>query len=323
MKTTSLPLGALLVLFPLLSGNASVQKRPLVQQKSHPAPLFEALDTDGLFRPLRSLRGKNIAFFVFCGCEECKVVATKWVQLQKQGALPDESVVTLISYLGSPEEARAFQQKLNFSPKSTIVIADSDYHIAMAYRALPCPAAFILDDQLQLVFSSKELDPQHRLSEQALVALTQKHLMSTKHSLLPDRKPLPSSPVAPGLQLTALCDTQTTSPEVGVIQWTLNQVHPAKTPLLKKRFTFRNRQSSPITIDQVQGSCGCQGINLYQNGVRVEHPVLKPGAQLDIEVTVSIEGHPGGSKSAYSWVYAKGISGPVATVKIIATVMLP
>ena len=293
------------------------------------APLFTLKDVDGKTRSLEAWRGKSVLLFVFCGCKECKPVAEWWAKEQKvrRAAKGAKLPLTVIAYIGSVKETRAFGEQIGFDSESTLLLPDPTLVVASKYEAMPCPRVFAIDEAGRIRYTNPKTEKAAPLAPETLVSRSLASLAPLPKPLVvsPPMKPVisPSLNAAPKpkLFLTALSAEGLAVTEAARAQFAIKGVDAEATPRLMKIFSFRNDTGQPIPIERVQTSCGCESVLLSQAGKEVARPTLAPGETLDVKLSVNIAHHPGGSKTALAWIYSPASSAAVGTMEIQAEIL--
>ncbi|MES2461997.1 MAG: hypothetical protein V4671_15540 [Armatimonadota bacterium] len=165
-----------------VSGGAGLQEQKAVSAVSpvmagQAAPLFTLQDA-GSLKPvsLKSVRGRPVTLFFFCGCTECFGVAKAWAYLQRSGALasrgtapaertgtakkpakPSKSVfpsglslpaVTVVVYSGGASGAKDLSARAGLDTDSgkTVLLTDPDLRVTDSlYHVESCPRSVVLD----------------------------------------------------------------------------------------------------------------------------------------------------------------------------------
>ena len=97
---------------------------------------FNVAELNGAKVSESQLLGKTTVLFVFCSCDECRLVAEQW---SKKGVADQ----TWVCYSGDREEVRDLAKAWPGTPTNTRFLVDPKLSIAKSLLALPCPAAFV------------------------------------------------------------------------------------------------------------------------------------------------------------------------------------
>jgi hypothetical protein len=284
------------------------------------APGIDVADFRGHRVTNASLRGTPVLLFVFCSCRECHAVAEEWSSIQKRGILQtrayrDGPVQTLISFLGSRTDAERFAKETTLSLSAADYLDDPKMTIARDYRALPCPAAFVVDRTGVVRYASKEVAGELVSSARVLVGQALAALKMKTHRALASRAVGLSGVPKPGPRLTPLPSKDEVSSLPSDVTWTPSAADLTRPGAVSHSFRFSNRARKPIQVGQVLASCGCQSTVLLKQGRAVTSPILQPGETVDLRVTVRLSGD-GQPKIVSAWIYSRTMA-PLATVRLL------
>lgn len=130
---------------------ASSEPAPIAVGKA--TPTLRLVGLDGKEHTLAEFRKHPVILHFFCGCDECHRYARIWAQNQPGTLQP---AVSLVIYLGEAEGAKKFLQETGLNPTENLILADPEFQAGLAYQALNCPRAFVLDTQGVLRFTNVE-----------------------------------------------------------------------------------------------------------------------------------------------------------------------
>lgn len=284
-------------------------------QLGQTAPDFNLKDLKGKPVQLAKLRGKPVVLFVFCACAECAEVSKLWVQLNQDGRISTSTEVpTLVTYMGSKEESAEFSARHGYSTKTTTFLDDPKSIVAQKFRAMPCPAAFVIDQHGRIQYSNKLLDEREVVPPGMVVS----QVLHTVRTLL--QKPPQAPKSDPGqvqkqsLFLSPVKEKETILETEGTLIWRPQKPKTNAAGHIIKDFKFINKTRETIEILQVLSSCGCQRSELIGPGATRHKATLKPGASVTLEVELDLSGFKEGSKSVRVWLYAKNQTLPVGSV---------
>lgn len=94
-------------------------------------------------------------------------------------------------------------------------------------------------------------------------------------------------------------------------------IDPILTPVLERVFLLRNETDSPIAIDRVHVSCGCEQAVLQKSGRTVEHPIVASGEEITVRLVARLNRKRAGISHVSAWVAGKEGGPPLATLEIV------
>ena len=272
------------------------------------APAFQVRDLDGHPISNRTILGKTSVLFVFCECEECRRVAEAWSHQKRT-----QKVQTWVSYSHPIDEARSIASKWPGESNGIHFLSDPDFQIAERYRAMPCPAAVVVDSVGRLRYSSKvsagetETNPNiivRQLQAALSDVLSGRKVRTMQAQLSPEAllKFIPSQ----GWQISGSGVAST-----NVVVSVLDQEQ-----IVDRIIFVRNTLSRPVRVDSVLTSCGCQEAGIVQGNKLVRQATIMPKSEAKVKVRVRLARQFSGIKNAHIWLMANGSPTPLATVDI-------
>ncbi len=130
----------------------------------YPAPLFTLPDMQGTSFALKSVQGRRVSLFFFCGCPWCADVAQAWSRTQRRRNFSSD-VQTIVVFAGSAAATRDFAGKNGLDLKRTILVPDSDSKLTESvYKLNSCPRVFVLDTAGLIRYTNDHADDQPRVA---------------------------------------------------------------------------------------------------------------------------------------------------------------
>ena len=110
---------------------------------------FALRDVKNVQRSLNDYKGRGTVVYFFCGCEWCQNCARAWSDMQKEGALPQDTtgktLQTLMVFAGDAAATRAFAALTGLDTKQNLLLPDPDLRVTTDYNVGECPRVFVLD----------------------------------------------------------------------------------------------------------------------------------------------------------------------------------
>ena len=100
----------------------------------------------------------------------------------------------------------------------------------------------------------------------------------------------------------------------------LGVVDGSTQPVLQAVFVLRNTGRDPVTITDLQTSCGCASALLGAGGTSTLPVTLAPGEETSVQATIRLQGLDG-PITKLVWIYTRGSALPALTLEIAATVL--
>lgn len=140
------------------------------------APIFTLNSTKGIPIQLRSLRGRPVALFFFCGCTWCHGVARIWGNFQRTGFLDrgfrGDGPRTVIVFSGYPDAATSFLHETGLDAKQTILLCDPTMSVTEdKYHASPCPRVFVVNAAGRVTYTNDHGADRARSASATAIAL--------------------------------------------------------------------------------------------------------------------------------------------------------
>lgn len=118
---------------------------------------------DGKRRSAADLTASSVVVFFFCGCPQCHAVAGAWAQAEAADESGPQNVLrrvlTLVSFDGSPNEARQFESDtglVDLNPKP-IVATDPDDRLRERFGIVSCPQVYVFGGGGKLAYSTRSI----------------------------------------------------------------------------------------------------------------------------------------------------------------------
>jgi hypothetical protein len=124
--------------------------------------------------------------------------------------------------------------------------------------------------------------------------------------------------LSPGLSVVSSGAGETGAPNVA--RQDLGVVDGSTHPALQAVFVLRDTGRDPVTITDVQTSCGCASALLGAGGTSALPATLVPGEETSVQATVRLQGLDG-PITKLVWIYTRGSALPALTLEIAATVL--
>lgn len=279
-------------------------------REGKPAPDFSVRDSAGAPITLSSLKGKPAVLFFFCSCNACKEVGQAWGQLQRAG----QTTPTYISYEGDFDEAKAYRT----ANMVTATLLDGlDESLAEKYQALPCPAAFVIDPQGKLAYSSKQ---SAGVNETRASALTRQLADTLEGRRTSARSDLPAW-VPSDYPFAAVEGNGLKQESLGVISYRVKAVSTDKARTVEHEFMLRNVSQRPVTITMIEGSCGCVGPFLNTYSDKPNGATFAPGDTFGVVTPVELKKGATGIKQVRVYLYGDGkqvVQSLILTIPLLA-----
>lgn len=290
----------------LLAQGASAPYRP---EFVPPAPKFSVTDLANTRFGSEQLKGRTTVLFVFCACRECRLVAEEWVRRP----MPTRLVQTLVTYSGDAKEVRRMAKRWPEPKSSARFLVDPKYRIAESLRALPCPAAFVVDGQGRLRYSSKEVAGELETDPKLIVDQVLDSVADVKSGRVVRLAPKTTDRSSPLVAAPFGRDEK-----IGdrTLSHTIAARSSDREVLVERVFQFRNPSKKEVAIDRVISSCGCQEAGLLNGGSLTQSATIAPGKSARVRVRLKIPAHFVGQKTVQVWLMAKGASDPLGSIQI-------
>jgi uncharacterized protein DUF1573 len=134
----------------------------------------------------------------------------------------------------------------------------------------------------------------------------------------PPAAPGARSSLSPGLSVVSGGTTETGAPNVA--RQDLGVVDGSTQPVLQAVFVLRNIGRDPVTLTDLQTSCGCASALLGAGGTSTLPETLAPGQETRVQATVRLQALDG-PITKLVWIYTRGSALPALTLEIAATVL--
>ncbi|AIE86620.1 redoxin domain-containing protein [Fimbriimonas ginsengisoli] len=272
------------------------------------APTFSVTDLKNERVDNTRFRGRTTVLFVFCECRECRLVAEEWSRRARSAV-----VQTFACYSGKTDEVKKMANAWPGGNDSTRFLVDPKFTIAEKYRALPCPAAFVIDGSGRLRYSSKETAGELESDPKIIVDQILDSVSDIKSG-----RPVTLAPRAAGAKKTLV--PVETSANIRRDDHTISNVISAprsdKEATVERQFQFRNPSRAPVRIDQVVSSCGCSDAGLLIGESMASSGTVLPGKSVRVRVRLKVAPNYTGQRSVQVWLLAKGTSVPLGCIQI-------
>jgi len=105
-----------------------------------------------------------------------------------------------------------------------------------------------------------------------------------------------------------------TAPDSG--KYECGQIDLLQMQRVERTFTLKNETGTPVALDAIRTSCGCQSSVILKNGQTVPQTVLAPGEQVDVRLSVSVSRAAGKEKRVSAWAHSRGQVAPLAAMEM-------
>ncbi len=277
------------------------------------APSFSVVDLNQVKVTESQFKGKVTVLFAFCGCRECRLVAERWAQMESQAKVGGTALQVFACYSGNAFEVKSFAKAWPGDKSKTRFLIDPKLSIATAFQALPCPAAFVIDAQGRLRYSSKlsagelETDAEVILNQ---VFDTFADIKSGRTVLSAPKAPEGSSP------LVVVETTVNRRLNDSTFQHLITAARSKQEQMIERRFEFRNPTKKPVHIDSVVSSCGCNDAGFLVKGELMQATTITPGSKALVRVRLKVAPNFEGQKSVQVWLMLKGAPVPYGCIQL-------
>ena len=274
-----------------------------------PAPKFATVDIKKAPVSSADFRGKSTVMFVFCACRECRLVAEEWTR--RAGKTGPQ---TFVAYAGRADDVKRMAKMWPGKGDSTRFLVDPDYKIAESYRALPCPAAFVVDGKGLLRYSSKVSAGKLETDAKLIVGQVFDTLADVKSGRAVT--PAPTTTTDDSSPLVAVVGSGSERTDDRSLRQVVEAPTSAQETTIERVYQFKNPSKKPVRIDQVLGSCGCSDVGLLVGKDFVAAATIAPGQTARVRVRMTVPPNFEGQKTVQVWVMAKGGSAPLGRIEI-------